>query len=73
MKSEPRILVRPGAALVDHRAGVGVAAAGRVGPAVAAVWVGAEVMPVVGDGLDVVVGVGIEVLARPGARTGRPG
>ena len=58
------VLGRPGAAQVDHRAGVGVAAAGGVGAAVAAVRVGAQVMPVVGDGLDVVVGVGIEVLAR---------
>ena len=58
------VLGRPGAAQVDHRAGVGMAAAGGVGPAVAAMRVGAEVMPVIGDGLDVVVGVGIEMLAR---------
>ncbi len=41
-----------------------MAAAGGVGPAVAAVGVGAEVMPMVGDRLDVVIGIGIEVLAR---------
>ena len=58
------VLGRPGAAQVDHRPGVGVAAAGRVGPAVAAVRVGAQVVAVIGDRLDVVIGVGIEVLAR---------
>ena len=36
------VLGRPGAAQIDHRAGVGMAAAGRVGPAVAAVRVGAR-------------------------------
>ena len=64
MKIEPRYSLGPGAALVDHGAGVGVAAAGAVGAAVAAVRVGAEVVAVVGDRLDVVVGVRVEV--RPG-------
>ena len=64
MNSEPLVLGRPGTAQVDHRPGVRVAAAGGVGAAVAAVRVGAEVVPVVGDRLDVVVGVGIEMLAR---------
>ena len=63
MNSEPVYIGRPGAAQVYHSAGVGMAAAGRVGPAVAAVRVGPEVMPVVGDRLDVVIGVWIEMLA----------
>ena len=58
------ILLRPGAALVDHQAAVGVAAAGAVGAAVAAVRVRAVPVQVVGDGLDVVVGVRVEVRAR---------
>src|SRR5262245_28920818 len=41
-----------------------VATAGGVGPAVSSVGIGSEIMPVVGDRLDMVVGVGIEMLAR---------
>ena len=41
-----------------------MAASGGIRAAVAAVRVGTQVMPVVGDGLDVVVGIGIEMLAR---------
>ena len=52
------VLLGPGAAEVDHRAAVGVAAAGRVGlrrlPSFRLV---ADVVAVVGDRLDVVVGV----------------
>ncbi len=58
------VLGRPGTAQIDHRPRVRMAAAGGVGPAVAAVRVGPQVMPVVGDRLDVVVGIGIEMLAR---------
>ena len=60
------ILLGPGvAAEIDHRAGVGVAAAGRVGPAVAGVRsLVADPVQVIGDRLDVVVGVRVEVLAR---------
>ena len=43
---------------------MGVAAAGAVGAVVAAVRVGADVVAVVGDRLDVVVGVRVEVRAR---------
>src|SRR5213075_2652505 len=54
----------PGTALIDHAAGVGVAAAERVGlAAVAVVPLVAGVVAVVGDGFDVVVGVGVEVQA----------
>src|SRR5205085_8150284 len=54
----------PGPALIDHAAGVGVAAAERVGlQAVAVVPLVAGVVAMVGDRLDVVVGVGVEVLA----------
>ena len=54
----------PGATQVDHRAGVRMAAPGGIGAAVAPVRVRARVVPVIGDRLDVVIGVGIEVLAR---------
>ena len=65
MKIEPRYSVGPGAALVDHRAGVGVAAARRRSDRpLPRVRVGADVVAVVGDRLDVVVGVRVEV--RPG-------
>src|SRR5437762_9414527 len=57
------IFLGPGPALIDHAAGVGVAAAERVGlQAVAVVPLVAGVVAVVGDCLDVVVGVGVEVL-----------
>jgi hypothetical protein len=50
--------------LIDHAAGVGVAAAERVGlEAVADVPLVAGVVAVVGDGFDVIVGVGVEVQA----------
>ena len=60
------ILRRPAVAPeIDHRAGVGVAAAGRARAAVGGVRsLRADPVPVIGDGLDVVVGVRIEVLAR---------
>ena len=64
MKIWLRYFVGPAAAQIDHRAGVGVAAAGGVGAVVAGVRRVADPMPMDGDGLDVVVGVGIEVLAR---------
>src|SRR4029079_3888032 len=58
------IFFGPGAALIDHAAGVGVAAAERVGrAAVVVVPLVAGVVAVVGDRLDVVVGIGVEVLA----------
>src|SRR5439155_2020242 len=54
----------PAPALIDHAAGVGVAAAERVGlQAVAVVPLVAGIVAVVGDRLDVVVGVGVEVRA----------
>ena len=60
------VLRRPGvAAEVDHRAGVRVAAAGRRRSAVAGVRpLPSDPVHVIGDGLDVVVGVRVEVLAR---------
>ena len=64
MNSEPEYSAGQAPPEIDHRARVGMAAAGRVGAAVAAVRVGAQVVPVVGDGLDVVVRVRIEMLAR---------
>ena len=58
------VFLGPGAAVIDHAAGVGVAAAERVGlAAVVVVPLVAGVVAVVGDRLDVVVGVGVEVLA----------
>ena len=59
------VLARPGvAAEVDHRPGVGVAAAGRCRAAVAGVRsLAPDPVDVVGDGLDVVVDVRVEVLA----------
>src|SRR5262245_13862297 len=57
------IFLGPGPALIDHAAGVGVAAAELVGlAAVVVVPLVAGVVAVVGDRLDVAVGVGIEVL-----------
>ncbi len=58
------VLRGPGAALVDHQAAVGVAAAGGVAAVVAAVRRGADVVDVVGDRLDVGIGVRIEVRPR---------
>src|SRR4051812_5971225 len=59
------IFLWPGAALIDHAAGVSVPAAERVGlAAVVVVPLIARVMAVVGDRLDVVVGVRIEMLPR---------
>ena len=63
MKNWLRYVVGPAAAQVDHGAGMGVAAAGRVGAVVARVRRRADPMPMLGDRLDVVVGVGVEVLA----------
>ena len=56
------IRVGPTAAEVDHQAAVGVAPAGAVGLVVAAVGIRAEVVEMIGDRLDVVVGVGVEML-----------
>ena len=47
---------------VDHGAGMGMAASGGIRATVAVMRVGAEIMPVIGDGLDIVVRVGIEML-----------
>src|SRR5688500_9681863 len=58
----PAVFLRPLAAEVNHRAGVSVATAGCVALAVAAVRVGAEVVYVIGDRLDVIVRVRIEML-----------
>lgn len=64
--------VGPARVLRDAQARVCVAAARRVAAVVAAVRRGAEEMTVIGDGLDVVVGVRVEMLpglplvARPG-------
>ncbi len=49
-----------------------MAAAGRVGAVVAAVRIGADEVPVLGDRLDVVVGVRVEVLAGLPLVAGRP-
>ena len=60
------ILRRPAVAPeIDHRAGVGVAASGRARAAVGGMRpLLAHPVAVIGDGLDVVVGVRIEVLVR---------
>ena len=64
MKMLSRYSAASVAAEVDHRAGVGVAAAGRIRSAVAGVRpLVADLVHVVGDRLDVVVGVRVEVLA----------
>ena len=55
------IFFRPGAAQVNHRAGVRMAAARLIGPLVARVRRAAQVVQVVGDRLDVVVRVRVEV------------
>src|SRR5688500_1004982 len=58
------VLLWPGAPLIDHRPGVGVAAPQLIRlPAVVVVPLVPRVMPVVGNRLDVVVGVGVEMLA----------
>ena len=57
-------LARESVRLVDHRAAVSMSAPDRGGPTVARVRCGAEVVPVVGDRLDVVVDVRVEVVAR---------
>ena len=64
MEDGTAVFFGPGYALIDHAAGVGVAAAERVGlEAVADVPLVAGVVPVVGDGFDVVIGVRVEVQA----------
>src|SRR5262249_11884147 len=55
------IFGRPGAAEVTHQAAMGVSAAGAVGFVVARPRVGPLPMQMIGDGLDVVIGVRIEV------------
>src|SRR5258708_3836699 len=57
------VLGRPAAAEVDHGAAVGVAAAGGIAAVVAAVRVGADIVEMVGDGVDVGVSVRVEMVA----------
>src|SRR5438128_2561480 len=58
------ILVRPRAALVDHCAGVGMAATRVARSTVSRMGRPSDVMPMVGDRLNFAVGEGIERLAR---------
>src|SRR4051812_41471269 len=62
-KDRVTILVRPGAAQIDHGAAMGVAAAGVVRAAVALMRRVADVMAVVGDRLNVGICVWIHMLA----------
>jgi hypothetical protein len=57
------ILRRPGIAEVDHRPGMGMAAPRRVRTTIAAVGRESEIMTMIGDGLDILIRVGIEVQA----------
>ena len=57
------IVLRPSSAQVDHRTGMRVPAARLIGLAVPAVWCRPDVMPMVGDSFNIVVGVWVEVHA----------
>ncbi len=57
------IFLWPFIAEIDHGTCVSMPTASRIGATVAAMRIGTHIVPVIGDGLDIVVGIGIKVLA----------